>query len=120
MPRSPSHPQEQPLLWRKPGVSLSRAAIFGRAATLAAQLPDCRYAINLTTGRGAFITAFLAILQRDQVNLLPPSKAAGVIRRLRAEFPDSYILTDEACVELEGPCHTFDLDRLNRSPRMRQ
>lgn len=118
MPRPLSHPQEQPLLWRKAGVHLTRGAVLQRAATLAARLPDCRYAINLTTGRGAFITAFLAILQRGQVNLLPPSKAAGIVRRLRAEFPDSYILSDQACADLEGPCHAFDLDGLDASPRM--
>lgn len=103
-----------------PGVSLTRGALLERAATLAAQLPDRRYAINLTTGRGAFIAAFVAILQRGQVNLLPPSKAAGVVRHLRAQFPDSYILSDQACADLEGPCHAFDLDRLGASLWMRQ
>ncbi len=106
-----SYQTNQTLLYRSAS-QLSRGEVFGRIGRLAAELPDHRYAINLATGRGAFMAGFLAVLQRHQINLLPPSRAPGLVRQLQSQFPDSYILADETCPELDGWQHCFDLDRL--------
>lgn len=60
----------------------------------AASLPHARYAINLCEDRYRYLVAFCAAAARGQVTLMPPSRAPAVIDQVRAQYPDSYCLTD--------------------------
>ncbi|MGI9435440.1 MAG: AMP-binding protein [Geminicoccaceae bacterium] len=107
-------PTDRALLWERRG-TISRKELFGKVGTLSAQLPDCRYAINLCGGRGAFLIGLMAALQRGQVTLLPPSRASGVVREFKRNYPASHILIDGNASDLEGPVTTIDTDALSPS-----
>jgi len=59
------------------------------------RLPAKAQAINLCDNRYLFIVAFLAVVVRQQSNLLPANKTSNTIAELLAAFPDSYCLTDD-------------------------
>ncbi|GAA0713112.1 AMP-binding protein [Dokdonella soli] len=61
-------------------------------ATVAAELPAARAAINLCEDRYAFLVAFCAIACRGQTNLLPPSRASQAVEETLAAYPGSYAL----------------------------
>ena len=84
---------DYPMFWLQ-GQPVARAGFAASAAALAERLPEARYAINLCENRFAFATAFAAVVSRGQTNLLPAS--AGALAALRANYPDSYVLSDEA------------------------
>ena len=61
---------------------------------LAERLPRRRYVLNLCEDRLNFMLGFVATLVSGQTNLLPPSRAAGVIREIFASYPDTCCLAD--------------------------
>jgi acyl-coenzyme A synthetase/AMP-(fatty) acid ligase len=61
---------------------------------LAERLPRRRYVLNLCEDRLNFMLGFVATLVAGQTNLLPPSRAAGVIREIFASHPDTCCLAD--------------------------
>ncbi len=61
---------------------------------VAAMLPSGRHAINLCEDRYRFLVAFCAIAMRGQTNLLPPSRAPGMVDEAMAQHPDSYCIGD--------------------------
>jgi len=63
-------------------------------ASLMARLPAHKYVLNLCTDRYRFMVGFAAALCRQQISLLPPSDAPGVLKALMADYPDLYALTD--------------------------
>jgi len=65
------------------------------ATTLARQLPDRPAALNLCERRDNFLIAFMALLMREQVCLLPPSRAPAVVDEVEAQHPESYRLDDD-------------------------
>jgi len=73
---------------------IDRARFLRDMASLAARLPAHRYVLNLCTDRYRFMVGFAAALYRQQVCLLPPSDAPGVLKTLAADYPDLYALTD--------------------------
>lgn len=77
------------------GVGVVALDTFARQVrALAASLPHARYAINLCEDRYRYLVAFCAAAVRGQVTLMPPSRAPAVIDQVRAQYPDSYCLTD--------------------------
>ena len=52
--------------------------------------------INLCEDRYRFLVAFCAAAVRGQTTLLPPSRAPAVVDQVRAQYPDSYCLGDDA------------------------
>jgi acyl-coenzyme A synthetase/AMP-(fatty) acid ligase len=67
-----------------------------RVARLAAALPeDARYLINLCERRDDFLIAFCAALVRGHTNLLPSSRAEGVVDEVAALNPGSYRCDDD-------------------------
>ncbi|MDX1497720.1 MAG: AMP-binding protein [Salinisphaeraceae bacterium] len=103
-----------PMVWRA-GRILSVADFLADVHQLAQQLPDCRYVFNCCEDRYAFMVAFAAALTRGQTNLMPPSRAAEVIRDIATDYPDCCYLTDEA-VEVEGiHCQQFQPDSAQSS-----
>jgi acyl-coenzyme A synthetase/AMP-(fatty) acid ligase len=65
------------------------------AGALATRLPDGPAALNLCEHRDNFLVAFVALLIRGQVCLLPPSRAPAVVAEVMEEHPGSYRLDDE-------------------------
>jgi acyl-coenzyme A synthetase/AMP-(fatty) acid ligase len=65
------------------------------ASALANRLPDGPAALNLCERRDNFLLAFVALLMRGQVCLLPPSRAPTVVAEVMANHPDSYRLDDD-------------------------
>jgi len=66
-----------------------------QVATVARGLPDGRHLINLCEHRDSFLTAFCAALVRGHTNLLPSSRAEGVIEEAAAANAGSYRCNDE-------------------------
>lgn len=64
--------------------------------SLAEQLPDQKYAINLCANRYQFMVAFCAIIIRQQINLLPPNKNIATQQRLNSLYNNCYLLHDNA------------------------
>jgi acyl-coenzyme A synthetase/AMP-(fatty) acid ligase len=73
-----------------------RADFLSDVAALAAQLPAHRYVLNLCTDRYRFAVGLAAALCRQQISLLPPNDAPGVLRAVASDYPDLYALTDTA------------------------
>jgi acyl-coenzyme A synthetase/AMP-(fatty) acid ligase len=63
---------------------------------LAAELPERRHVFNLCADRYRFAVGFSAALLRRQVSLLPPNETPDLIKRLVAQYPDVYCLSDRA------------------------
>lgn len=77
------------------GRPVSQRELLAHAVSVSRRLPDAGYAINLCRDRYLFTVAYLAVIIRNQVNLLPSSQSSGCIRGLSQQYPDSYRLTDE-------------------------
>ncbi len=96
---------------------MPREDLFGKAEAFAEILPSSAYTINLCTERSSFMAGLLAALQRDQIVLLPPSRATGIIRDVKRRFPDSHIMIDadaeDTCqLRNAGLLSPLDLDGL--------
>lgn len=73
---------------------IDRTRFLRDIASLATQLPAHKYVLNLCTDRYRFMVGFAAALCRQQISLLAPSDAPGVLKTLAADYPDLYALTD--------------------------
>ncbi len=63
---------------------------------LAATLPSGSHALNLCEDRYRFMVALCAVALRGQVNLLPPSRAPGVVAETLGLHPGAYAFGDGA------------------------
>jgi len=86
---------DRAMFWLR-GLPVSRAGFAASVAALAERLPAARYAINVCENRFAFASAFAAAIVRGQTNLLPASSSPAALAALRAKYPDSYVLWDDA------------------------
>ena len=77
---------------------LSQARFVGQAMALAQTLPQAGFVLNLCESRHAFLLGFAAALLRGQTSLLPPNKTSATVAAIRARYPDSYVLSDDAAV----------------------
>lgn len=75
---------------------ISLADYFAQVRGLAAMLPAQTHVINLCEDRYKFLVAFGAAALRGQVTLLPSSRAPAVVDEVRARYPDSYCLGEQA------------------------
>lgn len=62
--------------------------------TLADNLPESAYVINLCRDRYLFALAFCAVLTRGMTNLLPPDRQCGTVARIASDYHCSVCLTD--------------------------
>ncbi|MDH3694033.1 MAG: AMP-binding protein [Gammaproteobacteria bacterium] len=76
--------------------------------TLANELPDGSYAINLCGNRYRFLVAFVAIIIRGQCNLLPANKNKATQSNLAQRYQSSYIIHDGAEIAPGIPVFEFD------------
>ena len=79
--------------WRS-GEALSAGRFCSAALELAARLPRSRQVLNLCEDRLHFALGLVAALIAGKTSLLPPSRAAGVVRELVANDPDGCCLAD--------------------------
>lgn len=62
--------------------------------TLAASLPNERYAVNLTENRYWFLVSFCAVIVRGQTNLLPSNKTVAKQHNLLEQYQSTYVIHD--------------------------
>ncbi len=74
---------------------ITRADLLAHATDLSTKLPTKSYAINLCQDRYLFIVSYLAVCLRQQISLLPANQSANTLANLSADYPDSYILSDD-------------------------
>ena len=109
------------LAWEADGPR-SAGEFLSDVAELADSLPDSRSVLNLLSSRYEFLVGFAAAMVRDQVTLLPQSRASQTLRRIADEHGECYGLTDRGD-PVEGlPCVTlpFRRGRSDRSMRVPQ
>ncbi len=103
----PAAGNNYPLLQRDPaspivlaadGSVVTTAEFLCQLSSLAKQLPDADYVLNLCASRYHFLLCFCAALLRGQSNLLPPGRGEGLQRELCASYPGAYIVHDGAPV----------------------
>jgi acyl-coenzyme A synthetase/AMP-(fatty) acid ligase len=85
---------EDTLIWRG-GKSLARATLLREAAAIAARLPVTQYLVNLCEQRDHFVLAFAAAVIAGRTQLMPSARGENALAELRAEYPDSAIITDD-------------------------
>jgi hypothetical protein len=66
-----------------------------KVVAVSRELPDGRSLINLCEHRDSFLIACCAALVRGHTNLLPSSRADGVVEEVAAMNPGSYRCDDE-------------------------
>src|SRR6185436_15871390 len=76
------------------GERVTAAGFCAAALDLAARLPRKRYVLNLCEDRLNFMLGLAGALIAGQTSLLPPSRAAGVVREIFASYPDVCCLAD--------------------------
>ncbi|WP_284256714.1 AMP-binding protein [Acidocella aquatica] len=88
------HADDNAIVAVRAGRPIRRAELRRDIAALASRLPAHRYILNLCTDRYRFMVGVAAALRRQQISLMPPSTAPGVLRALAEDYPDLYALTD--------------------------
>ena len=78
-------------------------------------MPPRQYVVNLCSDRYRFTVALAAALMRDQVTLMPPSDAAGVLNSIAAEFAGLYAIHDGTAPTAAIPLLTYP-DVLSTGP----
>lgn len=84
---------------------VSVAQFCAQVATLAEQLPDYPYSINLCRDRYHLLLSFCAVLTRGQCNLLPASRQVDAVRDVAARYGPSYVLHDADIDTASLPAH---------------
>jgi acyl-coenzyme A synthetase/AMP-(fatty) acid ligase len=93
---------DEPLAWQA-GQPLSRRRYLQDVHRLAAALPDGGPVLAMTSDRYRFMLALGAVALRGQCSLMPPNHTPDMVRRLRALFPQAYVLGDADQPPLELP-----------------
>jgi acyl-coenzyme A synthetase/AMP-(fatty) acid ligase len=96
---------------------IRRIEFLGDVTALAARLPAHKYVLNLCTDRYRFSVGLAAALCRQQISLLPPNDAPGVLRAVAADYPDVYALTDTARTPFPSIVYPENLDS-DRTPEV--
>jgi acyl-coenzyme A synthetase/AMP-(fatty) acid ligase len=80
---------------RSNGRAVTASELMQKVAAVARELPEGRHLINLCEHRDSFLIACCAALVRGHTNLLPSSRADGVVSEVAAMNPGSYRCDDE-------------------------
>lgn len=94
VPVFPQHAAGEPIFWRH-GAGIDASHLTARVLALAQVLPRVGFAINLCESRANFLIGLLAAAQRDQVTLLPSSRAPLAVGEIESAYPDHFVLNDE-------------------------
>jgi len=90
----PKSANGEPLLWRG-ATPFARADFLAAAGAVAALLPPQRFLVNLCEQRETFLLAFAAALLAGRTQLMPAARGETALAELRAEYPDSAVVSDE-------------------------
>ena len=82
------------MLWSHGRIVTARE-LMQNVVAVARELPEGRHLINLCEHRDSFLIACCAALVRGHTNLLPASRADGVVEEVAAMNPGSYRCDDE-------------------------
>ncbi len=82
------------MLWAQGRVMTARE-LMRKVVAVSRELPEGRHLINLCEHRDTFLIACCAALVRGHTNLLPSSRAEGVVEEVAAMNPGSYRCDDE-------------------------
>ena len=94
----PSHPltsrrPEDIIAWSG-GREINVRDFVARVHTLAADLPQHEYVINLASDRYDFLVGFCSAITAGQCTLLPPNRQPETLQRLIDDYPDCYVIGD--------------------------
>ena len=103
---------QQPVAIRA-GAVTSAVQFIGDVQSLAAQLPERRYVINLCSDRYRFAVGLCAALVRGQISLLPPNYTPAFVASLLEDHPGLYALADSPLTEIV--LERFDFPELSPS-----
>lgn len=106
LPELFSHKLEKPFCLLSSGQAISCADFLTHALSLSQQLPAQDYAVNICQNRYLFMVAYLAVLLRQQITLLPSNQAPKTIMHLLSSYQNSYCLSDVK----SDDGHTFLID----------
>ena len=76
------------------GTAISCGTFLAHVADCMETLPDTGHVLNLCVDRYHFLVGFAAALLRQQITLLPPSRASKVIEHIGRTYSKCYLLTD--------------------------
>ncbi|MFT5611583.1 MAG: acyl-coenzyme A synthetase/AMP-(fatty) acid ligase [Arenicella sp.] len=93
---------------------ITAGEFIGHVTSLAAQLPNKRYCVNLCDNRYLFMVSVCAVIVAKQTNLLPANKSPATQERLAQDYPQSYLLHD-GMAELALGIEDFDLNGVSIS-----
>jgi hypothetical protein len=77
---------ERPVLWSQGRAVIARE-LMRKVVAVSRALPEGRHLINLCEHRDSFLIACCAALVRGHTNLLPSSRADGVVEEVAALNP---------------------------------
>ena len=87
------HAMESAFAWRD-GHAVSVRRFLTDALSLAEQMPDRPYVLNLCADRYRFVVGFAAAMLRGQISLLPPNHTPYLTERLKQRYAGLYCLAD--------------------------
>ena len=90
--------RSHPLTTREPGEIIAHGPLgeitvgefLARVATIAQQLPDRQFVLNLAADRLTFLLGFCAAVIAGQCTLMPPNRQRLTLEQLAAEYADCY------------------------------
>jgi acyl-coenzyme A synthetase/AMP-(fatty) acid ligase len=108
-----------PLLARAPsdalairrGALVTAAEFLSQAQGLAQTLPATGCVINVCEDRYRFLVGFVAALARGLTTLMPPNTLEATLSRIRADWPDSVVMSDAAGTRAGVPVIAADDSR---------
>ena len=83
------------LAWRR-GCAITAGEFLAHVRQVAATLPARQAVVNLCEDRYAFIVAFCAAILREQITLLPSSRAPRAVDEVMAMHADAYALGEQS------------------------
>jgi acyl-coenzyme A synthetase/AMP-(fatty) acid ligase len=78
------------------GRAVAAREFIGIAEKFAAELPAVPHLVNLCENRFHFALAWTAACLREQLTLLPPSQAPGVLADLATAYPNQHTINDDS------------------------
>lgn len=81
------------------GRRIVAAEFVAQAEALAAALPARKHLVNLCENRYHFALVWAAACLREQLTLLPPSQAQGILDELKNNYPDQHTLDDDSITQ---------------------
>lgn len=111
-----NHDEDDIVVWRNNN-PIYKQEFQSQVEILSRELPDHKFAINLCEDRYLFIITFLAVLTRNQTNLLPMSRVQGDIANVADKYEDCYIITDSSLLFPNIKQHVVDGELLTNAGR---